>query len=154
MLPCTTALFSSGVPAWRLLDANLGRSDRVMISEKRPVGSYVRWPCGLGPYISVFWPSFSSVRETSVHVPTRSLAVCATASSFGRINPKISANAVRTVEMMRFIILLLGFGGCSLALAMECSLRVEEHITIPAGRRHQPCSWSDASKIYLPSRSV
>jgi hypothetical protein len=34
--------------------------------------------------------------------------------------------------------------GCSLALTMECALRVEEHITIPAGRRHQPSSWSDA----------
>ena len=35
-------------------------------------------------------------------------------------------------------------GGCSLALAMECALRVEEHITIRAARRHRPCIWSDA----------
>jgi hypothetical protein len=27
---------------------------------------------------------------------------------------------------------------------MECAWRVEEHITIPARRRRQPCSWSDA----------
>jgi hypothetical protein len=45
--------------------------------------------------------------ETSVHVPTRSLAVvCAAASSPGRINPKISADAVVTGKMKRFIMLL------------------------------------------------
>jgi hypothetical protein len=39
MLPCTTALFSSGVPASRLLDANLGRSERVMMTETWPLAS-------------------------------------------------------------------------------------------------------------------
>src|ERR1700730_3336249 len=70
--------------------------------------------------------------ETSVHVPTMSLAVvCAAASSLGRITPKISADAVMKGKMRRFMILLLVVGVSSLALAMECALRVEEHITIP-----------------------
>ena len=72
----------------------------------------------------VFLPSCSIVIETSVHVPTRSLAVvCAADSSLGRKTPKISADAVRTAEMMRFIVLLLAVGGCSRALAMERALR-------------------------------
>jgi site-specific recombinase XerD len=41
--------FSSGVPASRLLDANLGRSERVMMNKTWPLESYVAWPCGLGP---------------------------------------------------------------------------------------------------------
>jgi predicted unusual protein kinase regulating ubiquinone biosynthesis (AarF/ABC1/UbiB family) len=41
-------LFSSGVPASRLLDANLGRSERVMMTETWPLASYINWPCGLG----------------------------------------------------------------------------------------------------------
>ena len=48
--------------------------------------------------------------ETSVQVPTRSLAVSATASSLGRKTPKISADAVKTDEMMRFR-LSFWFGG-------------------------------------------
>jgi hypothetical protein len=36
LLPRTIAAFSSGVPVIRLLDANLGRSDRVVIRAKRP----------------------------------------------------------------------------------------------------------------------
>jgi len=31
------------------------------------------------------------------------------------------------------------YGGCSLALAIGCALRVEKRITTPAGRHHQPC---------------
>src|SRR5271165_2727138 len=131
MLPCTTALFSSGVPAWRLLDANLERSERVIICEKWPLESNISLPCGLGPKKSVFLPSCSSVLETSVHVPTRSLADCATASSLGRKTPTISADAVMIAEIMRFMVLLFGSGGCSLALGIE---RTREHITIPAGR--------------------
>ena len=42
-------LVSSGVPAWRLLDANLGRSARVTMNDMRPLGSNIIWPCGLGP---------------------------------------------------------------------------------------------------------
>jgi hypothetical protein len=38
MFPCTTAWFSSGVPCSRLLETNLGTSERVMITEKRPLG--------------------------------------------------------------------------------------------------------------------
>ena len=33
MLPCTTALFSSGVPCTRLFAANFGMSERIMIEE-------------------------------------------------------------------------------------------------------------------------
>ena len=133
MLPCTTALFSSGVPAARLLDANFGRSERVMMTETWPLAARVSWPCGLGPKRSVFLLSCSIVIETSVHVPTRSLAVvCATDSSLGRKTPRISADAVRTAEIMRFILLLLAVGGCSRALAMERALRLENYITIPA----------------------
>jgi hypothetical protein len=59
--------------------------------------------------------------ETSLHVPTRSLAVvCAAASSLGRINPKISADAVMTGKMKRFMmVLFLVVGGRRLALALE-----------------------------------
>ena len=38
-LPSTIDLFSSAVPAMRLLDAKLGRSERVRISEKWPSAS-------------------------------------------------------------------------------------------------------------------
>src|SRR5271166_31038 len=75
MLPCTAALFSSEVPASRLLVANLGTSERVIITEKRPLGSSVNWPRGLAPKKSIFLPSYSSVMETSVRVPTSSLGV-------------------------------------------------------------------------------
>jgi hypothetical protein len=39
-------------------------------------------------------PSCSSVMETSVHVPTRSLAVVCAATSLGRKTPKIRADVV------------------------------------------------------------
>src|SRR4029077_3445389 len=113
---------ASGVPVSRLPDANLGTSERRKIVVNRPLGSKINWPCGLAPYISVFLPSCSSVIETSVQVPTRSLAVCATASSLGRKTTKINADAVMTAEMMRFMVLLLAVWGM---------LGLEEHITIP-----------------------
>src|SRR5260221_10716870 len=103
MLPCTTALFSSGVPAWRLLDANLGISDRVMMNDMRPLGPNVTWPRGLGPNKSLFLPSCSSVTETSVHVPTRFLAVVCAAISLGRKTPKIRADVVIKGKMKRFM---------------------------------------------------
>jgi hypothetical protein len=82
---------------------------------------------------------FGWVMETSVHVPTRSLAViCAAASLLGRINPKFSTGAVMTGKIRRFMmLLLLAAGSRSLALAMEHALRLEEHITVPVGRLRQ-----------------
>jgi hypothetical protein len=53
-------------------------------------------------------------------------AVCATASPLSRKASKINADAVRTAQLMRFMVLLLVVGGCSLALrgAPEASTAV------------------------------
>src|SRR6266404_6051571 len=46
MLPCTTELFSSGVPRMRLLEAKFGRSDRTTVMMKRPLASTIMEPFG------------------------------------------------------------------------------------------------------------
>src|SRR5258708_22630339 len=84
--------------------------------------------------------------ETSVHVPTRSLAVvCAAASSLGRINPKISADVVITGKMKRFMmVLFLMVGGCSLAA------RIGARIT--TGEAYHNSSWASSSTVQLVRR--
>src|SRR5262249_34292036 len=67
MLPCTTAWFSSGVPLSRLLDANLGRSERTNWREKRPLASNMATP-SFGP--KVLDPGLVLVLEASVQLPT------------------------------------------------------------------------------------
>src|SRR6516225_3380192 len=124
MLPFTAALYSSDVPASRLADANLGTSGRKNMMEKRPLGAKIAWPCGLAPYISILLPSCSSVTETSVHIPTSSLTVSAPASSMGRKTPKISADAVRAAEIMRFMVSLLWSGGYSLTARDGAHIRI------------------------------
>ena len=99
----TTALVSSLAPVW--FGFKMERPGRVTIAEtyeKLPLGSNISLPRGFGPNRSTFLPSSSSVLETSVHVPTSSLADCATASSLGRKIPTISADAVTIAERMRF----------------------------------------------------
>jgi hypothetical protein len=51
----------------------------------------------------LFLPSCSSVTETSVHVPTRFLAVVCAATSLGRKTPKIRADVVMKGKMKRFM---------------------------------------------------
>ena len=70
MLPCTIALFSSGVPVSRLLDAILGRSERTSEREKRPFASKIATP-SFGPKVRAF--GLVVVFETSTHVPTSCL---------------------------------------------------------------------------------
>ena len=54
--------------------------------------------------------------------------------------PKISADALRTDELMRFIALRLVVGACTLALAMERALGLEKDSTTPAEHLRQTCS--------------
>src|SRR5262249_17061779 len=78
MMPCTIALFSSGVPLMRLFEANLGRSERTTVIENRPLASTIIVPFGLGPYGRVWFAPSPEVSETSVHVPiNRSLSLFA-----------------------------------------------------------------------------
>src|SRR6202022_2242032 len=72
---------------------------------------------------------------------SRSLAVSATASSLGRKTPKISADAVKTDEMMRFMVILLVRGVIAWRSGLSACQNAQD-ITIPTGRL-QPCSWSD-----------
>src|SRR5215472_10144245 len=48
MLPCTTELFSSGVPTMRLLEAKFGKSDRTTVIMKRPLASTIMEPFRIG----------------------------------------------------------------------------------------------------------
>src|SRR5262245_9189738 len=69
MLPCTTALYSSGVPWTRLLEANFGRSERMTCVEKRPLSVKIVSPTVLAPHAGP--PSGTVVEdETNVHAPT------------------------------------------------------------------------------------
>src|SRR5271165_3485328 len=107
MLPSMAVLFSSEVPASRLLDANLGTSERVITTEKRPLGSNVSWPCGLAPKKSIFLPSYSSVMETSVRVPTSSLGVVWL--NAGVIDPVASPTKASNVCVFMVCFLCLDF---------------------------------------------
>src|ERR687886_2528283 len=110
MLPCTVAWFSSGVPFSRSLDANFGRLDRrIMIENRRP--SSMREPMGFGPYGSYFWPLRSFVAETIVHDPTTSLAICAAASSRGKVTPAMSAEGPIALRVRWFMAFLLSQPG-------------------------------------------
>src|SRR5215831_18889376 len=71
MLPCTTTLFSSGVPLMRLFEANFDRSERMTMIENRPLASTIIVPLGLGPYGRVWFAPSPEVNEISVHVPTK-----------------------------------------------------------------------------------
>src|SRR6266571_1571151 len=50
IMPCMTALFSSGVPVMRLLEANIGRSERSTMIMKRLLAPSISEPIGLRPY--------------------------------------------------------------------------------------------------------
>src|SRR5262249_58303237 len=61
----------SPVACARLLEANLGRSERMIMNVKRPFASYIAAPFGLGPHGSTLLPSgFTSWAETNIQVPT------------------------------------------------------------------------------------
>src|SRR5262245_42507539 len=51
MEPCTTALFSSGVPCTRFLAANFGTSARTIIETYDPLSVKMSTPFGLSPHV-------------------------------------------------------------------------------------------------------
>jgi hypothetical protein len=58
-----------------LLDANFGRSERMIMKVNRPLASYIAAPFGLGPHGSTLLPSgFTSWAETNIQLPTSSLS--------------------------------------------------------------------------------
>src|SRR5258705_4981290 len=69
MLPATAALFSSGVPLVRLLEANFGTSARVMTRTTRPLLVRITLPFASGPYGSVLLPPWSRTLDTIVQAP-------------------------------------------------------------------------------------
>src|SRR6516162_4997725 len=97
------ALFSSGVPCIRLLDANFGRSGRVPTNTKRPLASNVSIEFGVGPKDSLLRPSGAVlIFVTIFQVPTRSLALCAKALPGSNASPKV-ATAQRLRIVRRFM---------------------------------------------------
>src|SRR5215468_11413175 len=90
----------------RLLDANFGKSGRVVTDANRPLASNINKAFGFGPKTSDLRPSWLMVTfETCFHVPTRSLAVWATASP-GSANPRYSSAMVHRPNVVcRFIVL-------------------------------------------------
>src|SRR3981189_1564128 len=105
MLPCTMALFSSGVPCRRFSAANLGRPGRVSTCTKWPSGPRIIMPFGSGPNTSDLAPSFAVLTtETSCHVPTRSLADCAVATFVADKQAKPANSVEKTLEPRYFLI--------------------------------------------------
>src|ERR1700704_77559 len=105
MLPCTMALFSSGVPCRRFSAANLGRPGRVSTCTKWPSGPRIIMPLGSGPNTSDLAPSFAVLMtETSCHVPTRSLADCAVATFVADKQAKPANSVGKTLEPRYFLI--------------------------------------------------
>src|SRR5262245_8145349 len=91
MPPSTAALFSSGVPCARLLDANLGVSGLILMIAKRPLASNIANPVPFGPKMSTRLPSWRILTfETLLHVPTRYFAVWAITGA-GKATPTTSA---------------------------------------------------------------
>src|SRR5262249_29276541 len=112
MLPWTAALFSSAVPASRLLDANLGTPWRTTSEAYRPLLSKIRRPPGLGPNVSTLLPSGRVViAATNDQVPPS----CSlrhfcwrTAPPFITASPNTAmAEALKTLR--RFMVVLPGF---------------------------------------------
>ena len=87
-LPWTIALFSSGVPVVRLLEATFGRSARAIGDHIATVGIHDRMSFRTGTKCRNPAPIRSVSVETSVQVPARSLAVCANTAPADRTIPR------------------------------------------------------------------
>src|SRR5437762_12336384 len=74
MLPCTAALFSSGVPVVRVLEANFGMSTRVMMTATRLLLVNIAVPFAPEPNGSDLVPPWSRTLPASVHAPTSCLS--------------------------------------------------------------------------------
>src|SRR5438132_6043164 len=106
MPPSVYALFSSGVPLARLLEANFAVSGFMLTMAKWPLLSNIAKPVPWAPNTSVFLPSGLMLTfEAMVQVPTRSLAVWATAAP-GKTTQMPSAIAFSA--MFRVMVFSLG----------------------------------------------
>src|SRR5947199_3426834 len=68
-LPCTTALFSSGVPCARFCVANFGSAERTICDEKYPFSVKISSPFGLVPHAGLPFEDYV-VEVSNVQVTT------------------------------------------------------------------------------------
>src|SRR5438067_8967016 len=110
MLPCTEALFSSGVPVVRLLEANFGMSTRVMMTATRLLLVNITVPFAPEPKGSDLVPPWSRTLDASVHVPTSCLSSevvfwlsPARATNAASANAASAASTVLQIVFMAFL---------------------------------------------------